>query len=48
MYCGRSQDFNSWESFKSILGRELSDRPLKEIRLFIALALYSGHFVMLF
>jgi len=29
MYCGRSQDFNSRESFKSILGRELSDRPLQ-------------------
>lgn len=27
MYCGRSQDFNSRESSKSILGRELSDRP---------------------
>jgi len=34
--------------FKSVLGRELSDRPHKEIRWFIALALYSGHFVMLY
>jgi hypothetical protein len=45
MYCGHSQDFNSRESSKSILGRELSDRPHKEVRWFIALALYSGHFV---
>jgi len=48
MYCGRSQDFNSRESSKSILGRELSDRPHKEVRWFIALALCSGHFVMLY